>query len=130
MDLNFNNPEQIKQLISLLQQMLPSDDKKTKDNEENDSSFESPIRTKSTRSNNNKNRKNKFLDMQEKNMHKEDIAIDKRLAITSPTPRNREFVPVEVRCRSCGKKEKVSPAIVPDSVDRYKCNNCSTTPGD
>ncbi len=129
MDLNFNNPEQIKQLISLLQQMLPSDDNKTKDDEEDDSSFESPIRTKSTRSNN-KNRKNKFLDMQEKNMHKEDIAIDKKLATSSPTPRNREFTPVEVKCRSCGKKEKVSPAIVPDSIDRYKCNNCSTTAGD
>ncbi len=127
MDLNFNNPEQIKQLISLLQQMLSSNDNKTKDDEED---FESPIKTKSTRSSKNKNRKNKFLDMQEKNMHREDIAIDKKLAISSPTPRSREFTAIEVRCRSCGKKEKVSPAIVPDSVDRYKCNNCSTTPGD
>lgn len=128
MDLNFNNPEQIKQLISLLQQMLPSDDKKSNQDDEDDS-FESPIKTKSARSGKNKNRKNKFLDMQEKNMHKEDIAIDKKLAINSPTPRNREFTPVDVRCRSCGKTEKVSPAIVPDSVDRYKCNNCSTTAG-
>lgn len=124
MDLNFNNPEQIKQLISLLQQMLPSDDNE-------DSKSESPIKTKSARANKNKKTsKNKFLDMQEKNMHKEDIAIDKKLAINAPTPRNREFMPVEVRCRSCGKKEKVNPAIVPDSVDRYKCNKCSTIPGE
>jgi len=129
MDLNFNNPEQIKQLISLLQKMLPSDDNKDKDNDKDDSSFESPIKTKSARANRTKSPKNKFLDMQEKNMHKEDIAIDKKLSISSPTPRNRKFKLIEVRCRSCGKKEKVNPAIVPDSVDRYKCNNCSTTSG-
>lgn len=124
MDLNFNNPEQIKQLIAMLQQMLPSDN-----NTDDESETESPIKTKSTRSDKTKNRKNKFLDMQEKNMHKEDIAIDKKLSITTPTPRNREFKPIDVRCRSCGRTEKVNPAIVPDSVDRYKCNRCSTTAG-
>ena len=38
---------------------------------------------------------------------------------------------IEVRCRSCGKTEKVSPALVVKDEDgfRYKCNKCSCTPG-
>jgi len=38
---------------------------------------------------------------------------------------------IEVRCRSCGKTEKVSPALVMKDEDgfRYKCNKCSCSPG-
>ena len=38
---------------------------------------------------------------------------------------------IEVRCRSCGKTEKVSPVLVVKDEDgfRYKCNKCSCTPG-
>ena len=38
---------------------------------------------------------------------------------------------IEVRCRSCGKIEKVSPALVVKDEDgyRYKCNKCSCSPG-
>ena len=38
---------------------------------------------------------------------------------------------IEVRCRSCGKTEKVSPALVVKDEDgyRYKCNKCSCSPG-
>ncbi len=38
---------------------------------------------------------------------------------------------IEVRCRSCGKIEKVSPALVIKDEDgyRYKCNKCSCSPG-
>ena len=38
---------------------------------------------------------------------------------------------MEVRCRSCGKTEKVSPALVIKDEDgfRYKCNKCSCSPG-
>ena len=38
---------------------------------------------------------------------------------------------IEVRCRSCGKTEKVSPALVIKDEDgfRYKCNKCSCSPG-
>ena len=38
---------------------------------------------------------------------------------------------IEVRCRTCGKTEKVSPALVVKDEDgfRYKCNKCSCSPG-
>ena len=38
---------------------------------------------------------------------------------------------IEVRCRSCGKTEKVSPALLVKDEDgyRYKCNKCSCSPG-
>ena len=38
---------------------------------------------------------------------------------------------IEVRCRSCGKTEKVSPVLVIKDEDgfRYKCNKCSCSPG-
>lgn len=128
MDLNFNNPEQIKLLINMLQQMLPKEETNNGATNENKMD-ESIIKTKSTRSDKIKTRPNKFLDMPEKNMHKSDSDIDKRLCINSPTPRNRKFIPVSVVCRSCGKSEKVNPAIVPEPRDRYKCNRCSASSG-
>tara|TARA_R110000824_G_scaffold10866_1_gene47562 strand:+ start:53676 stop:54140 length:465 start_codon:yes stop_codon:yes gene_type:complete len=36
---------------------------------------------------------------------------------------------VEVRCRICGKTEKVSPGIVPPERDRFKCNACCCSAG-
>ena len=38
---------------------------------------------------------------------------------------------IEVRCRSCGKTEKVSPLLVYKDEDgyRYKCNRCSCSAG-
>jgi hypothetical protein len=122
MDLNLNNPEQIKQLIAALQMLLP------KGEAEEEPMQDSKIRTKTSRSTN-KVGKNLFSDMPEKNMHKADIEIDKKLNVHPPTVRNRKFQFVDVVCRTCGKKEKVSPAIVPESVDRYRCNKCSSSAG-
>lgn len=124
MDLNLNNPEQIKQLISVLQNLLPKD-------EEAEEEPNPTIKTKSCSSKKSKKKapKNKFLDMPERNMHKSDTAIDKLLNKQPPTPRTREFVPVDVRCRVCGKTEAVNPAMIPDSVDRYKCNKCAGSAG-
>ena len=50
-----------------------------------------------------------------------------RERLTSRRPSGR----IEVRCRSCGKTEKVSPALVIKDEDgfRYKCNKCSCSPG-
>lgn len=129
MDLDPNNPEQIKLLISMLQGLLP----KEKDAEENTTKstrkvdeFDNPnIKTKSTKIH---SRPNKFLSMPEMSMHKDDVKIDQKLSVQPPCPRTRSFEPVEVRCRSCGKTEKVNPAIL-DSADRYKCNKCSTMAG-
>jgi lysyl-tRNA synthetase class I len=122
MDLNLDNPEQIKQLIMALQKLLPANEES-----ETDEIDESTIKTKTVSMSKKSKRKNKFVDMPEKNMHKEDTAIDKLLNTQGPTPRNREFEPVEVTCRSCHKKEKVSPSLIPDSLDRYRCNKCCSS---
>lgn len=106
------NPEQVKELISLLSSLLDV----TEDGS-NNSSNTKPSRT------------NKFLQMSEFKMHKEDADIDKKLhENVSPIERSREFEPVQVTCRICGKKEKVSPSLV-SSYDRYKCNRCSGSSG-
>lgn len=128
MELNYS-PQEIKQLIQLLQQMLPKDTEESISSKSDDDFIESKIKTKSIRSDKISNRKNKFLDMPERNMHKSDTAIDKKLSINPPTPRNRKFNSANVKCRICGKQEKVSPSIVPEPADRYKCNNCSTSAG-
>lgn len=126
MDLNISDPEQIKKLIAVLQQLLPPENKEDEDDEQ----MSSKIKTKTRRSGNkNKKNSNKFLNMPEMRMHKEDCAVDQKLAKSPPTPRTRRYEPVEVRCRSCGKKEKVNPNIIPESVDRYKCNKCSAMAG-
>lgn len=119
--MDLNNPEEIKKLISLLQTLVDQNSQKLNDEPK------SKIKTKTARSGNNKNMNNKFLGMPEKNMHKEDSAVDKKLNVHPPTLRNRKFVPIEVVCRNCGKKEKVNPAILPESTDRYKCNKCSSS---
>lgn len=125
MDLNLSNPEQIQQLISALQALLPKEQtdsniKKTKNS----------IKTKKSKSAKQVDDcENKFLLMPEMNMHKSDTKIDKKLCQQPPTPRNRPFKYINVTCRTCGKKEKINPKILPESVDRYKCNNCSTNAG-
>lgn len=107
-----NNPDQVKQLIGLLSSLLTDEQK--------------PETTKEEKSN---TRENKFLDMSEFNMYKDDTELDKKLhANTRPVIRNRQFNYVDVQCRICGKKEQVSPGLV-TSYDRYKCNRCSGTSG-
>lgn len=122
--MDLNNPEQIKQIITMLQNLLP----KNEPEEEEELNPKIKTKTRSVKSKTKKS-KNKFLDMPEKDMHKSDSAIDKLLNKQPPTPRTREFVPVDVRCRICGKTESVNPAIIPESVDRYKCNKCSGSAG-
>ena len=117
------NPDQLKQLISLLQNMLTSDDS------DESSEETSPIKTKSSRKPKGQTQNsNKFLNMPEMNMHKEDTEIDKRLSKHPPVARAREFEPIVVRCRICGKEETLSPSLV-ESPSRYKCNKCSSSAG-
>jgi hypothetical protein len=122
MDLNSlnNNPEQIKQLIGLLQSLLPEDQ----------STNNKPIKkTRKKKTSSGKKEKdilNQFLYMPEANMHKDDLVIDKKLAKFPPTPRSRKFASIEVRCRSCGKTEQINPVLVHDK-ERYKCNRCSAS---
>jgi hypothetical protein len=116
------NPDQLKQLISLLQNMLPSDDTDTEEES-------SPIKTKSSRKPKSQTQSsNKFLTMPEMNMHKEDSEIDKKLSKHPPVARGREFEPITVKCRICGKEETLSPSLV-ESPSRYKCNKCSSSAG-
>jgi hypothetical protein len=72
---------------------------------------------------------NKFDSMSEKDLHKQDTEIDKKLwGNNRPTERSRQSSVVSVRCRVCGKTEQVSAMII-DSAERYKCNKCATTSG-
>lgn len=113
-----NNPEQIQQLISILQSLLPQDSNKSTKSK------------KDKKPANDKAKSNKFLSMPEMRMHKDDtIKFDKKVIKNPPTPRMREYNTVDVTCRSCGKKETISPLLLVDSVDRYKCNTCSTNAG-
>lgn len=120
-------PEQIKQMIAMLHSMLPNEDNSINKQENTEQEFTSNIKTKkvSTRQ---QSFKNKFIDMPEKNMHKEDREIDKILAVSHPTPRIRKAPLIDVTCRVCGKREKVPSSIVMDG-SRYKCNKCCSGAG-
>lgn len=75
------------------------------------------------------NNTNKFVSMGFDRLHKEDCDIDRKLAQSPRTPRRDKFEFIDVVCRSCGKREQINPALLYDSVERYKCNRCSTSPG-
>lgn len=118
-------PDQIQQMIAMLQSMLPKND--NVDTKEQEEEFVSSIKTKKVSMKKN-TFKNKFNDMAEKNMHKEDIAIDKKLNISNPTPRRKSNSLTEVQCRVCGKKETINAGLIVDKT-RYKCNNCASGAG-
>jgi hypothetical protein len=126
MDINKlkENPEQIAALITLLQSLLPESDEVEQKTEITTSKPVSDIH----RQKNTEPRQNKFSNMPEFRMHKEDIEIDKKLAVNPRTPRERDPSMVTLRCRVCGKNEKVSSGLVM-SPDRYKCNNCAGKAG-
>lgn len=115
-----NNPEQVKQLILILQELL---------SKQGSSIAKVPTKPKAPKKPKAKDKPNTFINkfesMSERNLHKEDSKIDKLLNNRLPTERNRKFQPVKVVCRSCGKQESVNPTLIQDSVDRYKCNKCS-----
>lgn len=115
---------QIKQMIAMLKGMLPEESDSSPEHEQE---TEGPIRTRGSR------RplftENKFDKMAEKNLHRSDIEIDKKLNKYGPTPRTRKFKTINVICRVCGKKEEVNPAVLTDTPDRYKCNACSRSAG-
>ena len=134
MDLNdlASNPEQIKNLIAILESLLPKDDQHTtKDTKQNQNFVNSKIKTKNTKiKKDNHEQNNKFLSMPERHMHKEDTDIDKILCQHPPVARAREFEPVKVRCRVCNKEEMIHPGLAYDlKENRYKCNRCSTSAG-
>lgn len=117
---------QIKQMIDMLKNMLPEESDSVPEPKENTES-ESPIRTRGSRRP--QFIENKFDSMAEKNLHKADIAIDKKLSKYGPTPRTRKFKTLKVKCRVCGKTEEVNPAVLTDTPERYKCNACARSAG-
>ena len=127
-DMNNLDPQQISQLISMLQKMLPTEEP-TKIKKAKTTRKKSVGPIKSKKIDTEEARENKFLDMPERQMHKSDCLIDQKLNKFPPTPRARLFECVEVKCRVCGKTEEVSPKLLPESLDRYKCNRCSSTEG-
>jgi hypothetical protein len=134
MDLNelMKNPEQIQNLIQVLQALLPkeTESQAVVPDEEAEYRPEAVMQTKSKkRSREASGIPNKFEKMSEFSMHKEDIAIDKALSKSPPVARTRDFEMIEVSCRVCGKKETISPALLFEAPSRYKCNNCSTQSG-
>lgn len=113
--------DDIKQLIAILQKGL------TEDSEDDtiDVGVE-PVRKKAKKT---KSKKvNLFDTMTESRMHKDDVEIDKKLNKLPPTQRSRNYKPIKVKCRVCGKEESANPSLV-ESIDRYKCNKCCTSPG-
>lgn len=129
-----NNPENVKLLINLLQSLLPNANEAVNQTEPSKTEPAKKINKLKTKSRQRKKQsddefENKFAKMPEFSMHKEDASIDKKLAKHPPVARMREFDPVEVTCRICGKTEIVSPGLVFEGAARYKCNNCSTQAG-
>ena len=127
------DPQQIQQMILMLQSMLPKQEQqdsketateKTKTKTKSKRKPETNLKNKSLLT-----RENRFDSMLEARMHKEDTAIDKKLSIMPPVPRARPFELVDVVCRVCGKKERVNPVLISDTIDRYKCNKCATGAG-
>jgi lysyl-tRNA synthetase class I len=122
------SPEQIKQMIAMLQSMLPSSTIEQESGAveplSNTIKTVSPSKIKQSQ-----NFVNKFDEMMEAKLHQEDKNIDKVLSVHSPTPRLRKFEPINVVCRVCGKKETVNPSMMSESPSRYKCNNCARSPG-
>lgn len=122
------DPEKLKQLISLLSSLLPDETEEETATTKTKKKKPDPIKNNSRKLNTKATRENRFLDMPESGMHKEDCLIDKKLQKYPPTLRNRPVNFVKVKCRVCGKTEEISENVV-DSTDRYKCNNCSTSAG-
>lgn len=117
------NNDDIKQLISILQRGLvdePSEDQpKPKQKRASKKSTQKVKETTFV---------NKFDTMSESRMHKDDIEIDRKLNKLPPTQRARNYKPLTVTCRVCGKQESLNPSLV-ESVERHKCNRCATSAG-
>lgn len=128
MEPDLSNPEQIKQLIAMLQNLLPKEKETVPKKSKPKAS--SKIKTKTRRlTNKEEQQTNLFLEMPEMGMHKSDTNIDKKLCRHPPTQRNRAYESIKIVCRVCGKSESINPMILPDSSDRYKCNKCSSSSG-
>jgi hypothetical protein len=121
------NPEQLKQMISLLSTMLEqAESTETEEFQQKQQKRVTPKR---------RGRKpkgtsvNKFDQMSEASMYRDDPDIAKKLYSKPPMQRRPKKSLVDVRCRMCGKQESVSASLIHGGLDRYKCNKCSSSAG-
>lgn len=133
MDINKlkQDPEKIQELIALLGSLLTESGEEEKKPQTKTTRRKRTAKKQTTSKKSEKNKieetTNKFLDMPEMHMHKEDNAIDAKLQKFAPTPRTRSHAStVSVRCRVCGKQEEINTSLLFEGANRYKCNKCST----
>ena len=73
------------------------------------------------------------LTVEEKKQLEEASKSDKEMGAHEPRERpvkvNKGDIRIEMRCRVCGKAERVSPGLVPPEKDRFKCNSCCCSAG-
>ena len=133
MDINKlkQDPEKIQQLIDLLGSLLSDTEQEPETTQKKRTKKKVTKKPRATRKKPDKQEStNKFLDMPEMNMHKEDGKIDEKLQQFPPTPRSRPSVEsISVRCRICGREENISQGLLFEGANRYKCNKCSTQSG-
>ena len=130
-----NNPEQIKQMISLLSSML--EDTNTEPKTKRRSTKKKTAKRKTVKESTTTTRKsrkkptttNKFDQMSESSMFKENPDTAKKLYSKPPMTRRPKKNLVNVKCRICGKEEKISASLLTSGIDRYKCNKCSSSAG-
>lgn len=120
--------DDIKQLIAILQKGLTNESTEEEEPVVKPPKNKNNIKTKKTRVSND-NETNKFLSLGFDRLHKDDVAIDKLLKKNPPTSRKRNVKILDVKCRVCGKAEKISASLLHESPDRYKCNKCCSSPG-
>tara|TARA_B100002019_G_C21274933_1_gene604908 strand:- start:9699 stop:10121 length:423 start_codon:yes stop_codon:yes gene_type:complete len=131
-----NNPEQIKQMIALLSSMLEDSDTEPKTKRR--STKKKTTKKKTTKKKTTTTRKpkqakslavNKFDQMSESGMFKENPEIAKKLYSKPPMKRRPKKELIAVKCRICGKQEEVSSSLISSGKERYKCNKCSSSAG-
>jgi hypothetical protein len=126
MDLNNLDETQIKALIGLLSSLLPKQEDEQKTKPKQKKTTQSKIKT--AKSKTKSEGLNRFDQMPERNSHKEDTLIDQKLSRYPPTERSRQFTPIAVKCRCCGREEQINPGLILER-DRYKCNKCAISAG-
>jgi len=125
------NPEQLKKFIAALSSLLPPEENNVP---EKPKAKKTRTTKKTTRKTTNKTRTseerhNKFLDMAENNMFKEDPKVAKKLYNQPPMRRRSKKAKLSVTCRICGKREEISSSLLYGDKDRYKCNKCCGSAG-
>jgi len=125
------NPEQLKKFIAALSSLLPPEENNVP---EKPKAKKTRTTKKTTRKTTNKTRTseerhNKFLDMAENNMFKEDPKVAKKLYNQPPMRRRSKKPKLSVTCRICGKREEISSSLLYGDKDRYKCNKCCSSAG-